>query len=83
MTNHLKDIYKTSSTFEYLQGYKACCTRKPENPSPEFNECKRVIQKFLARDKHDQLVFLADSAFSLQMTQQKYPELEIFFTSEF
>ena len=75
--------YSAQCTFENLNVHKACWIREPENPSPEFDEFKRVKQKFLARDKHDQLVFLADSAFSLQMTQQKYPELEIFFTSEF
>ena len=47
----------TSSTFVHLKGYKACWIREPENPSPEFDEFKRVKQKFLARDKHDQLVF--------------------------
>jgi peptide chain release factor 3 len=29
------------------------------------------------------LVFLADSAFSLQMTQQKYPSVKFHFSSEF
>ena len=37
----------------------------------------------LAQDKQGQLVFLADSAFSLQMTQQKYPSLDFHFSSEF
>lgn len=37
----------------------------------------------MARDKRDQLVFLADSPFSLQMTQQKYPSIQFHFVSEF
>jgi peptide chain release factor 3 len=37
----------------------------------------------LAKDKQNQLVFLADSSFSLQMTQQKYPSVKFHFTSEF
>ena len=50
------------------------------NLSAEF---KRVKQRFLAKDKRNQLVFLADSQFSLQMTQQKYPTVKLHFTSEF
>jgi hypothetical protein len=44
---------------------------------------KRVKQKFLGHDKYGQLVFLADSDFSIQMTQQKYPTVELFFTSDY
>ena len=79
----LEHEYSAQCTFEHLNVYKACWIREPETPAAEFEEFKRVKQKFLARDKHNQLVFLADSAFSLQMTQQKYPSLEIFYTSEF
>ena len=79
----LEHEYSAQCTFENLNVYKACWIREPETPAAEFEEFKRVKQKFLARDKHNQLVFLADSAFSLQMTQQKYPSLEIFYTSEF
>ena len=39
--------------------------------------------EYLAKDKKNQLVFLADSAFSLQMTQQKYPTIKFHLTSEF
>jgi peptide chain release factor 3 len=57
---------------------------EPKDPkSVEFQEFKRVKQKFLAIDKRGQLVFLADSQFSLQMTQQKYPNVTLHFTSEF
>jgi len=37
----------------------------------------------LAKDKSGKLVFLADSAFSLQMTQDKYREIQFHYTSEF
>jgi peptide chain release factor 3 len=42
-----------------------------------------VKQRYLARDKQNQLVFLADSMFSLQMSQQKYPSITFHMTSEF
>ncbi len=49
----------------------------------DFKEFKRVKQRYLAKDKQGQLVFLADSAFTLQMTQSKYPSVRLHFTSEF
>ena len=56
----------------------------PTDPgNEEFKEFKRVKQRFLARDKRGQLVFLADSAFTVQMTQQKYPSVKLHFVSEF
>ena len=54
-----------------------------DESNEEYKEFKRVKQKFLAKDKHNQLVFFADSMFSLQMTQQKYPSVKLHFTSEF
>ncbi len=37
----------------------------------------------IALDKEGREVFLADSPFSLQMAQEKYPDLRFYFTSEF
>jgi peptide chain release factor 3 len=37
----------------------------------------------MAKDKRGQLVFLADSPFTLQMTQQKYPSVKMHYVSEF
>jgi len=79
----LEHEYGAKCTYENLNVYKACWV-EPEDPkSEEFSEFKRVKAKFLAKDKQDQLVFLADSSFSLQMTQQKYPSVKLHFVSEF
>ncbi|MBT8283969.1 MAG: peptide chain release factor 3 [Flavobacteriaceae bacterium] len=79
----LEHEYGAKCTYENFPVHKACWV-EPEDPnSEEFKEFKRVKQKFLATDKRGQLVFLADSAFSLQMTQQKYPKVKLHFTSEF
>ena len=51
--------------------------------SDDFKEFQRIKQKFLAKDKSGKLVFLADSAFSLQMTQDKYRDIQFHYTSEF
>jgi peptide chain release factor 3 len=79
----LEHEYGAKCSYENLPVHKACWV-KPENPkNEEFKEFKRVKQKFLAQDKQGQLVFLADSAFTIQMTQSKYPTVKLHFTSEF
>ncbi len=77
----LEHEYGAKCTYENFPAHKACWVH-PDEDNPEFQEFKRVKRKFLAKDKSGQLVFLADSAFSLQMTQQKYPAVQLRFTSE-
>jgi peptide chain release factor 3 len=79
----LEHEYGAKCTYENLAAHKACWV-EPENPkSDEFKEFKRVKQRYLAKDKQGQLVFLADSEFTIQMTQNKYPSVKLHFTSEF
>lgn len=79
----LEHEYGAKCTYENLNVFKACWV-EPENiKSDEFKEFKRVKQRYLAKDKQGQLVFLADSAFTIQMTQSKYPSVKLHFTSEF
>ncbi|MFD0864056.1 peptide chain release factor 3 [Sungkyunkwania multivorans] len=79
----LEHEYGAKCTYENLNVHKACWVAVEDENNEEFKEFKRVKQKFLAKDKYGQLVFLADSMFSLQMTQQKYPSIQFHFTSEF
>jgi len=62
--------------------FKACWISCEDEENKNFLDFLQVKQKFLAKDKQGQLVYLADSAFSLQMAQQKYPEITFHFTSE-
>ena len=79
----LEHEYGAKCTYENLAVHKACWV-EPENPkNDEFKEFKRVKQRYLAKDKQGQLVFLADSEFTIQMTQNKYPTVKLHFTSEF
>lgn len=79
----LEHEYGAKCTYEPLNVHKACWV-DPEDPkSDEFKEFLRVKQRYMAKDKRGQLVFLADSPFSLQMTQQKYPSVKMHFVSEF
>ncbi|MEQ5792898.1 peptide chain release factor 3 [Muricauda sp. NFXS6] len=79
----LEHEYGAKCTYENFPVHKACWVEPEDEKNEEFQEFKRVKQKFLATDKKGQLVFLADSTFSLQMTQQKYPSVKLHYTSEF
>ncbi|PCJ95722.1 MAG: peptide chain release factor 3 [Flavobacteriaceae bacterium] len=79
----LEHEYGAKCTYENFSVHKACWVSPEDASNEEFKEFKRVKQKFLAKDKSGQLVFLADSNFSLQMTQQKYPTVKFHFTSEY
>ncbi|WP_370392598.1 peptide chain release factor 3 [uncultured Winogradskyella sp.] len=79
----LEHEYGAKCTYENLNVHKACWVETKDEKSEEFKDFLRVKQRYLARDKENQLVFLADSMFSLQMTQQKYPSITFHMTSEF
>jgi len=78
----LEHEYGAKCSYENFPVYKACWVVPEDINNEEFKEFSRIKSKFLAKDKRGQLVFLADSAFSLQMTQQKYPTVKLRFTSE-
>ncbi|MFI2743825.1 peptide chain release factor 3 [Zhouia sp. PK063] len=79
----LEHEYGAKCTYENFPVHKACWVEPSDPKSEEFAEFKRVKQKFLAKDKHDQLVFLADSYFSIEMVKQKYPSVKLHFVSEY
>ncbi len=79
----LEHEYGAKCSYESLNVHKACWVDPRDPNSVEFLEFKRVKAKFLAKDKRGQLVFFADSAFTLQMTQQKFPTIHFHFVSEY
>ncbi len=79
----LEHEYGAKCTYENFPVHKACWVKPDDAKNEEFKEFRRIKQKFLAKDKYDQLVFLADSDFTIQMTQSKYPSVKLYFTSEF
>ncbi len=79
----LEHEYGAKCTYENLPMHKVCWV-DPEDPkNDEFKEFKRVKQRYLAKDKQGKLVFFADSSFTIQMTQSKFPTVKLHFTSEF
>ncbi len=79
----LEHEYGAKCSYENLPMHKVCWVAPDDSKNEEFSEFKRVKQRYLAKDKQGQLVFLADSEFTIQMTQQKYPSVKLHFTSEF
>jgi len=77
----LKHEYGASCTYENHNVHKACwisCADKVQ-----LEEFKKVKYRSMAVDKYGRDVFLADSAFTIQMAKQKFPEVKFHFTSEF
>ncbi len=79
----LEHEYGAKCVYENLNVHKACWIETEDTKSDEYKDFTRVKQRFLAKDKTNQLVFLADSPFSLQMTQQKYKSIKFHYTSEY
>ncbi len=79
----LEHEYGAKCTYENSSIHKACWVHPEDDTNDEFKEFIRIKQRYLAKDKQGQLVFLADSAFSIQMTQEKYPSVKLHFTSEY
>lgn len=78
----LEHEYGAKCTYEPFPVHKACWVKPDDPKNEEFKEFRRIKQKFLAHDKFGQLVFLADSEFTIQMTRSKYPSVKLYFTSE-
>ena len=79
----LEHEYGATCRYENINVFKACWVEPMDPKSTEFIDFKRVKAKFLAKDKRGQLVFFADSSFTLQMTQSKYPNVKLHSVSEF
>ncbi|MDY3352081.1 peptide chain release factor 3 [Riemerella anatipestifer] len=78
----LEHEYGAKCSYEPIGIHKACWVEADEK-SAEFQEFARLKQRFLARDKYNQLVFLVDSSFTITMTQEKFPNVKLHFISEF
>ncbi len=77
----LEHEYGAKCAYEPFQAYKAMWIES-EDPA-QLEEFKKFKTRYLAEDKFGRLVFLADSAFSLQMSQEKFDKLRFHAKSEF
>lgn len=77
----LEHEYGAKCSYESVNLHKACwITCENEQALKAFIQRRK---RDLARDKHGQLIYLAESAWSLQMAQENHPEVEFHFKSDF
>jgi peptide chain release factor 3 len=62
--------------------YKACWIES-EDDDAELDMFKKRKAQYMAYDKEGRDVFMADSAYVLNMAQQDYKHIKFHFTSEF
>ena len=77
----LEHEYQAKCRWEPLQMYKACWLESDDEA--ELEMFKRRKPQYMAFDKDGRDVFMADSAYVLQMAQQDYKHITFHFTSEF
>ena len=77
----LEHEYGAKCSYEPLNLYKACWITSDDKS--KLNDFVSRQKRLMAKDKEDRDVFLAESAYSLQMIQNQNPEIEFHFTSEF
>ena len=77
----LEHEYGAKCSYEPFSAFKACWVESFDNA--QLEEFKKLKQRYLAEDKYGKMVFLADSLFSLQMTQEKFDKLVFHMKSEF
>jgi peptide chain release factor 3 len=73
--------YGANCRFVPRNYFKACWITTDNNE--QLQSFMRAKSNYLARDKDDNLVFLAETTFLLQMAEQDYPDLVFHKTSEF
>jgi peptide chain release factor 3 len=79
--HRLKSEYSASCNYEMISLYKACwISSKDKKKLEEF-----IFDKahHMANDKEGRPVFLAESAWALQMAEEKNPDIKFHFISEF
>lgn len=79
--HRLKSEYSASCNFEPIALYKACWISSKDKKKLETFIFEKAHH--MATDKEGRPVFLAESAWALQMAQDKNPEIKFHFISEF
>ena len=77
----LEHEYNAKCRYEPITLYKTAWFVSDNKEQLEDFRARKRGQ--IALDKEGREVFLADSPFSLQMAQEKYPDIRFYFTSEF
>ena len=81
LQHRLLHEYGASCRYEPISLFKACWIAS--NNREQIEDFRKRKYQYLAEDKHGREVFMADSSYSLMMAQQKFPDIQFHFTSEF
>ena len=79
----LENEYGAKCSYENLKIYKAFWIDEKNSDKDELVEFKKLKNKFLAKDKENKSVYLADSDFSIQIIKGKFPKIKLQEKSEF
>ena len=80
----LEHEYQAKCKWQPLQMYKACWVEvNDKEGEAELDTFKKRKTQYMAYDKEGRDVFMADSAYVLNMAQQDYKHITFHFTSEF
>lgn len=79
--HRLENEYGAKCRYESVNLHKACWVSSTD--TAELDKFVDMKLNYLADDKDGKLVFLADSAWALQMAQEQYPKIQFHFKSEF
>lgn len=77
----LEHEYGAKCRFVPKNFFKACWITTTDEA--KLDAFKKAKMRYIAKDKDDNLVFLAETTFLLQMAERDYPELTFHKTSEF
>ena len=77
----LENEYNAKCRWEPVHLYKACWIESDNEQ--ELDNFKKRKYQYMAKDKDDRDVFLADSGYVLSMAQQDFEHIKFHFTSEF
>ena len=77
----LEHEYGALCAYEPVQLHKACWISSTNKE--QLIDFKMRKAPYMARDKDGKDVFLADSAYSIDISREKYPDIHFHFTSEF
>ncbi len=73
--------YNAQCRWESIRLYKACWIESDD--VAELENFKKRKYQYMAKDKENRDVFLADSAYMLQMAQEDFKNIKFHFSSEF
>ena len=79
----LENEYNAKCRWEPISLYKACWIEVEPGYEQELEEFKKRKYQYMAKDRDDRDVFLADSGYVLSMAQQDFKHIRFHFTSEF